>query len=107
MVDFKHRSKIVLEKLLVDQISRTPTIVVGRQRRETTDQDQIPLPPHRRGREIRLSTRYHENDEANVAITDGSEDDPLTYRMAMDDVDREKWQEAMKLEMESMYSNSV
>ncbi|RVW52633.1 Retrovirus-related Pol polyprotein from transposon TNT 1-94 [Vitis vinifera] len=27
--------------------------------------------------------------------------------MAMDDVDREKWQEAMKLEIESMYSNSV
>ena len=27
--------------------------------------------------------------------------------MAMDDVDQEKWQEAMKNEMESMYSNSV
>ncbi|WKA05324.1 hypothetical protein VitviT2T_023298 [Vitis vinifera] len=35
------------------------------------------------------------------------DDDPLTFKMAMDDVDREKWQEAMKLEIESMYSNSV
>ena len=25
----------------------------------------------------------------------------------MDDIDQEKWQEAMELEMESMYSNSV
>ena len=31
----------------------------------------------------------------------------MTYKMAMDDVDQEKWQEVMKFEMESMYSNSV
>lgn len=27
--------------------------------------------------------------------------------MAKDDVDREKWEEAIKLKMESMYSNSI
>ncbi|KAL6327640.1 hypothetical protein AAG906_022203 [Vitis piasezkii] len=107
MADFKPRSKVVLEELLADEISPTPTTVVERQRKETTAQDLTPPPPRRSGREIRLPIRYRENGEAQVAVTDGSDDDPLTFKMAMDDVDREKWQEAMKLEIESMYSNSV
>ncbi|WKA05320.1 hypothetical protein VitviT2T_023294 [Vitis vinifera] len=105
--DFKPRSKVVLEELLADEISPTPTTVVERQRKETTAQDLTPPPPRRSEREIRLPIRYRENGEAQVAVTDGSDDDPLTFKMAMDDVDREKWQEAMKLEKESMYSNSV
>ncbi|RVX04672.1 Copia protein [Vitis vinifera] len=64
--------------------------------------DLTPPPPRRSGREIRLPIRYRENGEAQVAVTDGSDDDPLTFKMAMDDVDREKWQEAMKLEIESI-----
>ena len=31
----------------------------------------------------------------------------MTYRDAMDDSDKDKWQDAMNHEMESMYSNSV
>ncbi|KAL6327213.1 hypothetical protein AAG906_015252 [Vitis piasezkii] len=69
--------------------------------------DLTPPPPRRSGREIRLPIHYRENGEAQVVVTYGSDDDPLTFKMAMDDVDREKWQEAMKLEIESMYSNSV
>ena len=107
MADFKPKSKVVLEELLADKISPTPTTVVERQRVEITTRDQTSQPPRRSGREIRLPIRYREDGEAQVAVTDGSDDDPLTYKMAMDDVDREKWQEAMKLEMESMYSNSV
>ncbi|RVW36992.1 Retrovirus-related Pol polyprotein from transposon TNT 1-94 [Vitis vinifera] len=107
MADFKPRSKVVLEELLADEINPMPTTVVERQRKETTAQDLTPPPPRRSGREIRLPIRYRENGEAQVAVTDGSDDDPLTFKMAMDDVDREKWQEAMKLEIESMYSNSV
>ena len=34
-------------------------------------------------------------------------DDPLTFRHAMEDSDKEEWLKAMNLEMESMYSNSV
>ena len=107
MEDFKLRSKVVLEELLADEIRPTSTIVVERQRKETTNHDQTPPPPRRNGREIRLLAHYRENGEANVAVTDGNQDDLLTYKMAMDDVDQEKWQKAMKLEMESMYSNSV
>ncbi|RVW76960.1 Retrovirus-related Pol polyprotein from transposon TNT 1-94 [Vitis vinifera] len=102
MADFKPRSKVVLEELLADEISPMPTTVVERQRKETTAQDLTPPPPRRSGREIRLPIRYRENGEAQVAVTDGSDDDPLTFKMAMDDVDREKWQEAMKLEIESI-----
>ena len=41
---------------------------------------------------------------ALFVITDN---DPLTYKHAMEDPDVERWLEAMNLEMESMYSNSV
>ena len=34
-------------------------------------------------------------------------DDPLTFKNAMEDLDKEEWLKAMNLEMESMYSNSV
>ena len=36
-----------------------------------------------------------------------NQDDPLTYRDAIDDSDKDKWQDAMDQEMESMHSNSV
>ena len=41
---------------------------------------------------------------ALFVITDN---DPLTYKHAIEDPDIERWLEAMNLEMESMYSNSV
>ena len=101
---FKPISKIVLEDLLADEISPIPKVVVERERKETNDQDQsLPL-PRRSGREIRFPISYR---EAQVVITNGSNDDPLSYKMAMDDVYQEKWKKSMKLEMESMYSNSV
>ena len=106
MADFKPRNKVVLEELLADEIGPTSTKIVERQRKETTNRDQTRPPPRYSGREIRLPTHYCENGKANVALTNGSKDDPLTYNMAIDDVDQEKWQESMKLEMESMYSNS-
>ncbi|XP_073129712.1 uncharacterized protein [Henckelia pumila] len=106
--DFKPRSKVVLEELLADEISPIQTRVVEQERVENNTQDPTPPPPPRRSeKEIRLPIRYREEGEAQVAVTDGGDDDPLTYKMAMIDVDQEKWQEAMKLEMESMCSNSV
>ena len=36
-----------------------------------------------------------------------NQDDLLTYRDAMDDFDKDKWQDAMNQEMESMYTNYV
>ena len=42
-----------------------------------------------------------------VAISDDHKDDPLTISDAMKDVDSKVWQQAMDLEMDSMYSNQV
>ena len=42
-----------------------------------------------------------------MLVFDTNKDDPLTFENAMNHSDKEKWQEAMNQEMESMYSNSV
>ena len=51
--------------------------------------------PKRSGMKIRLPSHYRQNIEANV-VTDTNEDDPLTYRDAIVDCDKEQYQEAMK-----------
>ena len=45
--------------------------------------------------------------EAQGVIFDDIVDDPLSFKYAMEDSDKEKWLKAINLEMESMYSNSV
>ena len=55
---------------------------------------------------MRLPTRY-EQGEVQFLVSVTNQDDPLIYRDAMDDFDKDKWQDAMNQEMESMYSNSV
>ena len=55
----------------------------------------------RSAREIRLPSRYRQDNEANVT-TDTNKDDPFTYRDAIEYCDREQWQEAMNQEIESM-----
>ena len=56
---------------------------------------------------MRQPTRYGHEGEVGLLVSDTNQDDPLTYADAMDDSDKENWQEAMNQEMESMYSNSV
>ncbi|KAK0584086.1 hypothetical protein LWI29_007405 [Acer saccharum] len=89
------------------KVRPTSETVVERQNEKTTTQNQNDLPPRRSGRVVRQPTRYGQIGEAQVAISDLGKDDPLTYRCAMEDSDKENWQQAMNLEMESMYSNSV
>ena len=45
--------------------------------------------------------------DALVVIFDDHKDDPLTLSDAMKDIDSKAWQQAMDLEMDSMYSNQV
>ena len=45
--------------------------------------------------------------DALLAISDDHKDDPLTISDAIKDVDSKAWQQAMDLEMDSMYSNQV
>ena len=112
MRDYKPRSKVVLEELLPGSNSTPSTTVVDKDIIQTTserqtDSHQNHLPSRRSGRVIRPPVRYREIGEAQIAISDESVDDPLTYHDAMEDSDKEEWLKAMNLEMESMYSNSV
>ena len=63
--------------------------------------------PRRSGRAVSQPDRYVGLTETQVVIPDDGVEDPLTYKQAMVDVDKDKWVKAMDLEMESMYFNSV
>ena len=100
MKNYKPCNKVVLEELLSDHIRPQLTIVVERKSEEATS-------PRRSRRIIRPSTHYRDIGEARVTISDNEQDDLLTYQHTIKDPDKEKWQNAMNLEMESMYSNFV
>ncbi|KAK1646158.1 hypothetical protein QYE76_063963 [Lolium multiflorum] len=62
--------------------------------------------------EPRRSTRVHTTPDwydscLNVMIVDNNDEDPATYEEAMMSPDSNKWQEAMKSEMGSMYDNQM
>ena len=56
---------------------------------------------------MRLPSRYRHEGEVQFLVSVTNQDDPLTYRDAMDDCDKDKWKDAMNQEMKSMYSNFV
>ena len=107
MTNFKLRSKVVLEELLSDQIRKSPSTTDERQSQETTVPIQNILVPRRSGRVVRPPSRYGHEGEVQLLVSDTNQDDPSTYHDAMDDFDKDKWQDAINQEMESMYSNSV
>ncbi|KAA0035771.1 gag/pol protein [Cucumis melo var. makuwa] len=63
--------------------------------------------PRRSGRIVHQHNRFLDLIETQVVIPDDGVEDPLTYKQAMNDVDRDEWIKAMDLEMESMYFNYV
>ena len=77
------------------------------------DQEDLPIEPQqpvdlrRSGRTTRKPSRYLLLGESYQAITIDSEEDPINYKEALEDVDAREWLKAMDHEMESMYSNSV
>ncbi|KAK1556170.1 hypothetical protein QYE76_016998, partial [Lolium multiflorum] len=103
----------VIEPSLVDQSSAVP--------------EDVPVPPapiteeandndHETSSEVatepRRSTRERTTPDwydpcLNLMIVDNNDEDPATYEEAMMSPDSNKWQEAMKSEMGSMYDNKV
>ncbi|KAK1696352.1 hypothetical protein QYE76_013049 [Lolium multiflorum] len=101
------------ESLLVDQSSAVP--------------EDVPVPPtpateeandndHETSNETTTEPRRSTRERAtpdwydpclNVMIVDNNDEDPATYEEAMMSPDSNKWQEAMKSEMGSMYDNKV
>ncbi|KAA0066544.1 gag/pol protein [Cucumis melo var. makuwa] len=64
--------------------------------------------PRRSGRVIVSQPNHYLGlTETQVVIPDDGVEDPLSYKQAMNDVDKDQWVKAMDLEMESMYFNSV
>ena len=107
MANFKPRSRVVLEELQSDHIRPRPVTVIGERNKETTNPIQDVIAPRHSGRVSKQPILYTRAGEANVVVTDNSDDDPLSYKHAMDNPDKDKWLTAMEQEMESMYSNYV
>ncbi|XP_075494062.1 uncharacterized protein LOC142531724 [Primulina tabacum] len=104
----KSRNRTSLDmELLNDEIIRPPTKVVKETINDTTKPSEDIMPPRRSGRVVKPPLRYRQDEEANVAVTDGVEDESLSFQLAMEDPDKERWLEAMNQEIESMFSNSV
>ena len=68
---------------------------------------QQPVELQRSGRTTRKPSRFLLLGESYQVITIDSEEDPVNYKEALEDVDAQEWLKAMDREMESMYSNSV
>ena len=66
-----------------------------------------PNMPHRCGRVIRPPVKLTWMGESSLTIPESHEDDPTSYYEAINDKDFSFWKEAMKSELESMYSNNV
>ena len=63
--------------------------------------------PRRSGRIVRPPIRFISLGETYEAISEEAESDPCTYEEAMNDIDAHHWIKAMKIELDSMYSNQV
>ena len=96
MANFKPRSRVVLEELQSDQIRPRPVTVTGERNKETTNPIQDVIASRRSGRVSKQPIRYTGAGEANFVVTDTSDDDPLSYKHAMDDPDKDKWLTSME-----------
>ncbi|KAA0065590.1 gag/pol protein [Cucumis melo var. makuwa] len=112
MRDHKSRSKLVLNEAtnestrIVDEVGPSSRID------ETTrlghyHPSQSLRMPQRSGRIVSIPNHYLGLTETQVVILDDGVEDPLSYKQAMNDVDKDQWVKVIDLEIESMYFNSV
>ncbi|TYK02840.1 gag/pol protein [Cucumis melo var. makuwa] len=112
MRNHKPRSKLVLSEA-TDESTRVVDEVGPSSRVDETTTSGQSHPsqslrmPRRSGRVVSQPNRYLGLTETQVVIPDDGVEDPLSYKQAMNDVDKDQWVKAMDLEMESMYFNSV
>ncbi|KAK1626565.1 hypothetical protein QYE76_000880 [Lolium multiflorum] len=101
------------ESILVDQSSAVPEVVPVPPTPATEEaNDNDHETSNEETTEPRRSTRERATLDwydpcLNVMIVDNNDEDPATYEEAMMSPDSNKWQEAMKSEMGSMYDNKV
>ncbi|KAA0049626.1 gag/pol protein [Cucumis melo var. makuwa] len=112
MRDHKPRSKLVLNEATNESTRVVDEVGPSSRVDETSTSGQFhPFQslrmPRRSGKIVSQSNRYLGLTETQVVIPDDGVEDPLSYKQAMNDVDKDQWVKAMDLEMESMYFNSV
>ena len=66
--------------------------------------DQVTTEPHRSNK-LRSAPEWYDNPVLEVVLLD--HDEPMNYEEAMMSPDSDKWLEAMKSEIGSMYENKV
>ena len=74
---------------------------------DTTHEMSSTQVPRRSGRIVLPPIRFIGLGETYEAILEEAESDPYTYEEAMNDIDAHYWVQAMKSELDSMYSNQV
>ncbi|TYK04057.1 gag/pol protein [Cucumis melo var. makuwa] len=112
MRDHKPRSKLILNEA-IDESTRVVDEVGPSSRVDETTTSGQSHPSQslrmlrRSGRVVSQPNHYLGLTETQVVITDDGVEDPLSYKQAMNDVDKDQWVKAMDLEMESMCFNLV
>ena len=107
VTNFKPHSKVVLEELRGDIFipQQTRVVEISEKDNITSPSQNITLP--RRSVSTVRQPRYKLEGETNVLVADNNVDDPSSYIDAMKYSNKDKWLEAMNLEMGSMYFNYV
>ncbi|KAL0553858.1 hypothetical protein IC582_007762 [Cucumis melo] len=112
MRNHKPRSKLVLSEAtdkstrVVDEVGPSSRVDETTTSGQSHPSQSLRM-PRRSGRVVSQPNRYLGLTETQVVIPDDGVEDPLSYKQAMNDVDKDQWVKAMDLEMESMYFNSV
>ena len=105
MIDQKFLENVILEEIREKSIPNPRMIEL---KENSPIPDPVVTPVHRRsGRIVRPYDRLSFLGKSYKAIPEELKQDPYNYDEAINDIDSGRWQDAMKAEMESMYSNQV
>ena len=103
MIDWKSLENVILEEIPERSIPN-PNMTEHKENPSLPNLVVTPV-PRRSGRIVRPPNKFSFLGESYEAVPEELEQDPCKYDEAINDIDLGCWQEAMKAEMESMYSN--
>ncbi|TYK26848.1 gag/pol protein [Cucumis melo var. makuwa] len=112
MRDHKPQSKLVLNEAtdgstrVVDEVGPSSRVDETTTSGQSHPSQSLRM-PRRSGRTVSQPNCYLGLTETQVVIPDDGAEDPLSYKQATNDVDKDQWVKAMDLKMESMYFNSM
>ena len=103
--NMKPRSRLILEELLgeaptTSAVGGIPAPIIERPQEEPTG-------PRRSGRVVRQPDRYMSYGDAMVAVSDKNDDEPISHSQAVASPEANLWQDAMNVEIKSMYDNGI